>query len=90
MTVRNNHVTAAAQSARVNHPTGLAVTISGVVGAVLLRLGVELTPEEALLLPVVVGLVVSALTPRFRTLARLQTADNVPSNGGTGPDPEDA
>lgn len=65
-----------------NHPTGLAVVIAGAITVVLLRLGVELTEAESALLPVVIGVVVSAFSPRQATV--------VPAGGvGVGPDPED-
>lgn len=46
------------------HPTGLAALGTSAVVLVLLRLGVELTPEEVTVLGGVVAVLVSAISPR--------------------------
>lgn len=84
MTIRNNALTGATQKLTTEHPTGLTIVVGGAVVVIAKRLGVELSTEEGVAIVVVLGAIVSKLSPRFD--AKAATASNVPAHGGTGPD----
>lgn len=89
MTVRNNTITGVAQSAAVNHPTGLTALATSALVIVASKLGLELTAVEAGVFIGLLTAIASALSPRYRSIVADQIADNDPPAGGTGPDPTD-
>lgn len=80
-------VRSAAQTARIDHPTGTAVVgVSASLVVVLLWLWPDLPAEVAVAIVGLAGATVSRLTPRFDSARAL--AENDPPRGGTGPDPD--